>query len=217
MSLGEFQLTAETLDRIASFARKGHLDLDDVLVLHVLQLEDVGTPGDVARESGLSAPAVSRRVAKLRDLDLIAEQVSPDDLRKCLLKPTVKCSSVLYEIFRALPEGLAQQALDTYRRVLAARLRATGRQEGRAVNRTMALVLGALHAAGEPLRIGQIARIACRPQSSISTAASSLRKAGLVRPCDAERIPSSDGRGVFLELTDAGRELHSAINQKPLP
>ena len=235
MDIETFHRFADLLSRFAVFIARGHLDPDDVLVLSALTDESVATPGDVVRALGLSAPAVSRRVAKLRDLDLITEQVSSDDLRKCQLKPTVKCSSVLHEIRREFPDGQAEEALALHRLFAAYRLAVPGEE----MSFAMALVLGALAAAGTPLRIRDIARLVCRPQSSVSTAAAALKRRGLVRRIDgwtggecasggegepgeeaksaqtaaapaAKTAPAADGRSVFLELTERGRELAAA-------
>ena len=213
MDIEEYHGVVDLLHRISSFIAKGHLDLDDVLVLQALQNGDAETPGDIVRQLGLSAPAVSRRVGKLRDLDLITEQVFPHDLRKCVLKPTVQCSSILHEILRAFPGESVEQALAAYRRYVADRARLSACLGDKGISLTKAFIIGALDAAGRPLGIGELARLTCCPQSSVSTAAAALKKQGLLRHPDPGESSVRDGRTVLLELTDAARHLLMAMQQ----
>lgn len=184
----------------------GPLGVEEVEALRVVARQQPLSAGELAVGLSLSPSRVTALVRSLIDLDVVAERVSPKDRRRSLLRVTARGENVLFELAQALGAAGLDRCFSATGHLRQAALR--GREQG--VPLTVGQVaLLALAREQEPLSVGTAATCLGMGQSSVSMAARTLQRRGLV----ALRPSPQDRRQHLMNTTAEGQRLLSAIYQ----
>ncbi len=193
-------------DELVGTIRRNVLTLDTLAMMLWLEPHPRSSAGEITRALSFSPSKTTRCIRQLIDLELIEEQLQPDDLRKSLFSLSNRGENAAFEISRKLGAPSKARILEnylTFRECHAQACRLIGRQ----VSDLQFRILLVLHAAQTPLCVNDVVRAVSSPQSSTSTALKTLSGCRLVNLT----VGKNDARMVHAVLSKRGRQILDVV------
>lgn len=211
-TLLQYKANSELLAKLQGVAKQGNLDATDIVILHTIQQQGTTSSGELSSTLKLSAPQTSRRIKRLLELNLIAENLGESNYRQCTLAPTSKCGNVIYEIQKQISKDAFNKAVAICSGLLL---------EKETLNKVMPMahitlnavrIVHALAMAKGSLTVGCLVEICALPQSSVSSALNQLCKREIIVKTRGGST-KDDYREVYVGLSQQSEERLHALSK----